>query len=237
MEGTRKARPAEPRVEFLPTTRNSTGAPPTGRGFTRPELAVLLAYAKNALYADLLDSKAPDDPYLGHELFRYFPRRSPTNTPTHSGHRLRREVIATVLANAMINRGGPAFVDHTGLGDQRRTPPKSPPPSRWRATPTASSASMPRSTRSTDTITGVTQLALYAEIEALLKRETLWFLRNADFTRAFSAIWCCATPRASPMLQGVLASLLATRRRTDHRCTHRKLRCWRRAQRHRPPHC
>src|SRR5205085_8849648 len=82
-----------------------------GKALTRPELATILAYAKNSLYADLLVSKAPDDPYLSHELFRYFPPRLNDRYPDAIlGHRLRREVIATVLSNAMINRGGPAFV-------------------------------------------------------------------------------------------------------------------------------
>ena len=44
-----------------------------GQGLTRPELAVLLAYAKLTLYGDLLESSVPDDPYLGRELQRYFP--------------------------------------------------------------------------------------------------------------------------------------------------------------------
>ena len=35
---------------------------------------MLLAYAKLTLYNDLLDSAVPDDPYLGRELGRYFPK-------------------------------------------------------------------------------------------------------------------------------------------------------------------
>ncbi|MEO6396114.1 MAG: NAD-glutamate dehydrogenase domain-containing protein, partial [Devosia sp.] len=48
-------------VEFLPDDDGLEARAAAGRGLTRPELAVLLAYVKNALYADLLESKAPDD--------------------------------------------------------------------------------------------------------------------------------------------------------------------------------
>src|SRR6201999_4073714 len=84
-------------------------------GLTRPELAVLLAYAKLTLYGDLLESSVPDDPYLGRELQRYFPSLLVERYPDAlEQHRLRREIISTQLTNSMINRGGPAFVAHRG---------------------------------------------------------------------------------------------------------------------------
>ena len=99
-------------VEYLPEAAVLRQRAQAGRGLTRPELAVLLAYAKNSAYTELLASGVPDDPYLGKELYRYFPEQlTETFGDTVTGHRLRREVIATVLANAMINRGGPGFVN------------------------------------------------------------------------------------------------------------------------------
>ena len=61
----------------------------------------------------------PDDPYLGKELERYFPAEMRERFPDAiASHRLRREIIATQLANAIINRGGPTIVarlvDQTG---------------------------------------------------------------------------------------------------------------------------
>ena len=93
---------------------------------------MLLAYAKLSLYADLLDSNVPDDPYLGRELGRYFPKLIAQKFPDAlEKHRLRREIIATQLANSMINRGGPSFVvriaDQTGAspaGDRVRPSPR-----------------------------------------------------------------------------------------------------------------
>ena len=101
--------------------RNASRARCGGQALTRPELAVLLAYAKLTLYAELLSSPVPDDPYLAKELYRYFPETLRARYPEPwTDHRLRREVIATVLSNAMINRGGPAFVSHADLGHRRR---------------------------------------------------------------------------------------------------------------------
>ena len=61
----------------------------------------------------------PDDPYLARELFRYFPEAMQERFAGEiEAHRLRREIIATQLANSLINRGGPTLLvaarDRTG---------------------------------------------------------------------------------------------------------------------------
>src|SRR6266545_4576149 len=94
------------------------------QALTRPELAVLLAYAKLSLYEDLLASSVPDDPYLARELLRYFPHAIAERFPDAlEKHRLRREIIATQLTNSMINRGGATLLvriaDQTGAGEDR----------------------------------------------------------------------------------------------------------------------
>ena len=119
------------------------------QALTRPELAVLLAYAKLTLYGDMLESQVPDDPYLGKELFRYFPEDLLERFPEElQHHRLRREIIATHLTNSIINRGGPSLIarmtDETGA---RRT--RSPRPLPPCATATAWASSMATSMRST----------------------------------------------------------------------------------------
>ena len=102
-----------------------------GRGLTRPELAVLLSYAKIALQHDLLESAVPDEPQLESWLTGYFPpllrERFAADIDKHS---LRREIIALGLTNAIVNRGGPAMA--VRLADEtRRTAPRSPTRS-WR---------------------------------------------------------------------------------------------------------
>ncbi len=80
------------------------------KGLTRPEIAVLLAYGKMQLYAALLDSDLPDEPQLVEDLVRYFPEPMQTRfRPAIERHRLRREIIATHVANSLVNRVGPSF--------------------------------------------------------------------------------------------------------------------------------
>ncbi|MDF2781114.1 MAG: gdh, partial [Geminicoccaceae bacterium] len=83
----------------------------------RPEVAVLLAYAKMTLYDELLASDLPDDPYLLGDLIKYFPRPLRKRFPGPiAQHRLRREIIATLVANSLVNRGLGEFVGE--LSDQ-----------------------------------------------------------------------------------------------------------------------
>jgi len=80
-------------------------------GLMRPELAVLLAYSKIVLYADLLASDLPDDPLLVEDLVLYFPK--PLRAKYRDAierHRLRREIIGTYVTNNIINRIRPTYV-------------------------------------------------------------------------------------------------------------------------------
>jgi len=106
-------------VEFLPSDAEIQERQASGISLTRPELSVLLAYAKIVLYDDLLATNVPDDSYLGAELMRYFPETLQKTYPEAiQGHKLRREIIATMLANSIVNRGGPTIIsrlmDETG---------------------------------------------------------------------------------------------------------------------------
>ncbi|HET7594843.1 MAG TPA: NAD-glutamate dehydrogenase [Stellaceae bacterium] len=98
-------------IEFLPDDDTLITRAASGRGLTRPELAVLMAYVKNTLVDALGDSDLPDDPQLETYLKGYFPPLLVERFPRAvAAHRLRREIIATVVANDMVNRGGITFV-------------------------------------------------------------------------------------------------------------------------------
>jgi NAD-specific glutamate dehydrogenase len=60
-------------IEFLPGEATLHERRQAGIGLTRPELAVLLSYAKLALHDELIESSVPDDSFLSRELERYFP--------------------------------------------------------------------------------------------------------------------------------------------------------------------
>ena len=175
-------------VEYLPdevalAERRKRNAP-----LTRPELSVLLAYAKLSLYGELLDSSVPDDPYLGRELNRYFPKEMTERfEDALHAHRLRREIIATQLTNSMINRGGPTLIvriaDQTGASS---------------AAIAAAFAAVRNSyglielngeiDALDNKVSGKTQLGLYAAVQDLLLDRLVWFLRNADLHQGLETI-------------------------------------------------
>ena len=175
-------------VELLPDDKEIAERRRRAPPLTRPELAVLLAYAKLALYHDLLETNVPDDPYLGRELGRYFPKPIVERYPDAlERHRLRREIIATQLANSIINRGGPSFV--VRIEDQTGAPV---------ARVAAAFAAVRDSYGMTalngeldeldNKIPGRLQLDLYGAVEDLLHDRLVWFLRNVDLSQGLAAI-------------------------------------------------
>ena len=98
-------------LEYLPTDTEFTERKAAGLGLTRPELSVLLSYAKIVAFEELLNSDVPEDPYLSKELMRYFPSALQQGYGEHmQRHRLRREIIATAVTNSMVNRMGATFL-------------------------------------------------------------------------------------------------------------------------------
>ncbi|MEH0111032.1 NAD-glutamate dehydrogenase [Tersicoccus sp. MR15.9] len=109
-------------LEFLPTTDQVEARIAEGRGLTSPELSVLAAYAKIQLTGALLRSDVPDDPWFEDVLLAYFPH--PIRERFHDevlAHPLRREIIATAVANDMVNIGGITFafraMEETGVDE------------------------------------------------------------------------------------------------------------------------
>ncbi len=83
-----------------------------GQALVRPELCVLLAYAKLDLKTRLLESDLPDDPVTESYLFGYFPPAAVAAAGSEHllGHRLRREIIASQLTNDLVDVMGATFV-------------------------------------------------------------------------------------------------------------------------------
>ena len=97
------------KVEGLPDAAQMLELAVAGKGLTRPELAVLLAYGKLDLFDGIVASKAPDDPAFETTLEAYFPKPLGKYDDEMKRHRLRREIIATVVDNELINICGPTF--------------------------------------------------------------------------------------------------------------------------------
>ena len=96
-------------IEFLPDEADIDERRRRKQGLTRPEIAVVLSYAKIDLYNGLIDSDQAIDDFLAVDPQRYFP---PDVAPALYAtlipdHRLSREILATLIANAIVNRMGP----------------------------------------------------------------------------------------------------------------------------------
>ncbi|HEV2745695.1 MAG TPA: NAD-glutamate dehydrogenase domain-containing protein [Allosphingosinicella sp.] len=94
-------------VEGLASNEDLLRRAQEDRGLTRPELAVLLSTSKMALQSAIESGKITDDPTLTCELCAAFPKRmQDRHGDAIRQHRLRREIIATKIANRFVNRLG-----------------------------------------------------------------------------------------------------------------------------------
>ena len=165
-------------VENLPDDEGLNELGIQGRGLVRPELAIVMAYAKTKLFDELVASDVPAENYLRRRLIDYFPD---ILGDRYQGfieqHQLRHEIVASVLANECIDYGGITFInriaDNTG------------------ATP----ALIVRAFIASDGIFGLkdlryrineldnriaakTQIELHLRLLPVLSRQILWLLRH-----------------------------------------------------------
>ena len=108
----------DPVVEHLPNHRQLAEREKAGEGLTRPELAIVMAYAKMGLYQRLLQTDLPDEPFFKPVyLDAYFPKAVLERFPTAiRGHPLRREIAATLMTNRVVDLLGMTFV-HRSIRD------------------------------------------------------------------------------------------------------------------------
>ena len=165
-------------VEFLPSNEALRKRGQEGHGLTRPELAVLLAYAKLDLASEIVASELPDDAYFAAALESYFPPQAAAKFRHEmENHRLRREIITDVITNHIVNIAGPVFVH------------------RMKEISGAAAAHVARAFALADGAFGLSalkaridaldgivpaeiQIGMYADGTELLRRLGLWFLNN-----------------------------------------------------------
>ncbi|RYG17533.1 MAG: NAD-glutamate dehydrogenase, partial [Caulobacteraceae bacterium] len=165
------------KVEGLPNDIQIGEMRSTGKALTRPELAVLMAYAKLDLAEEIVASTAPEDPFFEETLVRYFPAPLARFEEQMKGHRLRREIVATVLCNEIVNMTGPTFPDRLrGAAEVDTT-----------ALVIAFEAARRifRLDEAWDAVNALdlkvpaeTQAAMYQEIAKVLRRQTFWLARR-----------------------------------------------------------
>ncbi|TPL86557.1 NAD-glutamate dehydrogenase [Mesorhizobium sp. B2-3-14] len=165
-------------VETLPSPAALAEREARGEPLTRAELGVLLAYAKIVLFSDIVASDVPDDAHFDRDLMGYFPDRMAKKYASEiHGHRLRREIIARVVANDLVNRGGPSFVNRlqeaTGrtAADVVRT-----------FAVVRDGFALPALYREIDAldnlVDGQVQLDLYQMVSRLIYMSSGWYLKN-----------------------------------------------------------
>ena len=108
-------------LESLPSDEALGERRAAGGGLTMPEFAILLSHTKIALAGELLASDLPEEPYFAGELERYFPAVLRERFgPQLARHPLRREIVASRVANDLVNYAGTTFAfrlgDETGAG-------------------------------------------------------------------------------------------------------------------------
>ncbi|MFL6267233.1 MAG: NAD-glutamate dehydrogenase [Actinomycetes bacterium] len=166
------------RLEFLPDDEELAERRAAGKGLTRPELAVLLAYAKITLQDELAASDVPEDDYLADDLERYMPAklRERFRSQLHR-HPLRRDIIATYVTNSMVNRAGSTFANRL-----REETGASPPEVARAYTIAREVFDVRRLWKDLAALDNVVpakvQLELQAEGRRMIERSALWFLRN-----------------------------------------------------------
>ncbi|MGZ5929661.1 MAG: NAD-glutamate dehydrogenase [Rhizomicrobium sp.] len=167
-------------VEFLPGDADIQKLENDKKGFSRPELAVLMAYAKLDLDAEILDSALPDDKAFAPTLAAYFPKQAAEKFAAElDQHRLKREIISTTIANRLVNLAGPFFVarmkEMSGCSGAEVA----------RAFVVAEGAFGLEALKARiDALDGKAkaeiQIGLYTEIAEILRRLGLWFLTHVS---------------------------------------------------------
>ena len=112
------------KLEFLPTDDVLLERQSHSIGLTRPELAILISYAKAVLKEDLAADNIADNAYVAKAVEGAFSEiiAAEFTAPLYN-HRLKREIVATQIANDMVNNMGISFaqrlIESTGasVGD------------------------------------------------------------------------------------------------------------------------
>ena len=173
-------------VEGLPSNDSLRERANRNEGLARPELAVLLAYAKLQLFDEINSSGLPDDPFFATSLRAYFPTEAGQNYPKGlAAHRLKREIVATMLANDIINRGGPVFMHRLKEASASEAPALA------RAYTIALHVfgidRLAAGINALDNKVGAdVQSRMHVKLANLLQRQTLWFHRHVPATTSIA---------------------------------------------------
>jgi glutamate dehydrogenase len=175
-------------IENLPTNEELINRKAAGKGLTKPELAVLLAYTKIYVKEEILKSSLPDNPFFDQILISSFPARLTTEfKDSISDHILRREIIATQISNNILNTMGVTFPfrlqDETGASISNIAI------AHTLASLVYNTSHLYSQIQSFDNKIPVkSQYELLHTVRVLLNMSTRWFLRNCSMDTNLSEI-------------------------------------------------
>lgn len=178
-------------IEFLPGEKQIADLKTAKKGLTRPELAVLLAYSKMDLYKKLLDSPLPDEQYFTADLMRYFPKAMQSDfADAISKHPLKREIIATVVTNSIVNRAGITFF--SDISEDLGVSPRDIAAAYTLARDAFNLRGLWKNIEAATNVPTPIQGQMYGMVSGFLERVTVWLLRNLplplNIDKAFAEI-------------------------------------------------
>ena len=169
-------------LEFIPSDDDLSERLAAGKGLTRPELSVLIAYGKMVLKEQFNIPAITDNPYHGQLLISAFPKVLQQKfAPQMENHPLRGEIIATKLTNNIVNDMGLNFVfrmqEETGASvDEIAT-------SYSVVKGVFGMAELWREIETLDNkIDSKVQLSMLDDMRRTLRRASRWYLRHGDKT-------------------------------------------------------
>ncbi len=166
-------------IEGLPSPSDMQMIAENGGRLTRPELAVLNAYAKIVLFDDLIETDVADDPFFGTMLREYFPTAVQSFGTALKRHRLRREIIISRLCNRMVDVGGPVFM--STLSEPTNGSPGEIAKAFTIAYEVLQIGAIRTAINDLDNkISAEAQLSLQAEISTVLQRVIGWLVRRGE---------------------------------------------------------
>ncbi|MBU0925348.1 NAD-glutamate dehydrogenase [bacterium] len=106
---------------YIPKNENLSDIVDINGSIVRPVLGSLLSYCKIFIKKILLESTLIDEPFCEQYLYRYFPRSFVGAYEQQiAKHPLKREIIATLMADIVLNHQGITFIsDYKKLGNEK----------------------------------------------------------------------------------------------------------------------
>ena len=186
-------------LETLPTSEQIAERIRLGNSMVRPELCVLLSYAKWSLEEELRGTELLNDPLFEASLLAYFPKRIQEGfAHTIQRHPLRRELLSTIVANAVVNSQGITFASRLALetGASLSEVVRA----YWIARSITGASARWASVELLDgQLDPATQNVLMVGVDTLVEDVTRWYVAN-DVERSAAEVYAAADPSFSELV-------------------------------------